>query len=215
MRRPEITAKNAKMAKSAKKRNLLLIGLVLCCSASIDAQMVSGAALVKSLQAGGNVIVMRHASSPGEIPKTPNPDNVPPERQLDEVGRTTTTAMGEALRRLKIPIGEVLTSPTYRARETARRIGLQNPRSVTELGEGTGTMQAVSTAQTEWLQKSVREFPRDRTNRLLITHVPNITAAFPAETPALAQGEALVFAPDGKGGARVVGRIKIEEWAGF
>jgi hypothetical protein len=50
---------------------------------------------------------------------------------------------------------------------------------------------------------------------VLITHVPNITAAFPAETPPLAQGEALVFASDGKGGARVVGRIKIEEWAAF
>ena len=49
-----------------------------------------------------------------------NPDNVPPERQLDEKGRTTAAAMGDALRRLKIPIGEVLTSPAYRARETAR-----------------------------------------------------------------------------------------------
>jgi phosphohistidine phosphatase SixA len=179
-----------------------------------DAQTLSGAALVKSLQGGGYVIVMRHASSPSEVPEKPNPDNVPPERQLDAQGRDTSTAMGETLRRLKIPIGEVLTSPTYRARETARLARLPNPRPATELGEGRGTMQAVSAAQTEWLQKKVKEFPRG-TNSVLITHVPNITAAFPAETPALAQGEALVFAPDGKGGVRVIGRIKIEEWPGL
>jgi len=193
----------------------LLIGLVLCCTAAVDAQTLSGPALVKALQAGGHVIVMRHASSPGEIPKVPNPDNVPPERQLDEVGRATTTAMGEALRRLKIPVGEVMTSPTYRARETARLARLPNPRPATELGEGPQAMQgAVSPAQTEWLQKKVREFPKG-TNTVLITHVPNITAAFPAETPAPAQGESLVFASDGKGGARIVGRIKIEDWPQF
>jgi phosphohistidine phosphatase SixA len=182
--------------------------------APLHAQTPTGSALVTSLRAGGHVIVMRHASSPGEIPKTPNPDNVPTERQLDAQGRDTSMAMGEALRRLKVPIGEVLTSPTYRARETARLARLPDPRTATELGEGTGTMQAVSPAQTAWLQKKVREFPRG-TNTVLITHVPNITAAFPAETPALVQGEALVFAPDGKGGVRVVGRIKIEEWPGF
>ena len=80
----------------------LLIGLVLCWSTAANAQTLTGPALVKALQAGGHVIVMRHGSSPGEIPKVPNPDNVPPERQLDEVGRATTTAIGEALRRVKI-----------------------------------------------------------------------------------------------------------------
>jgi phosphohistidine phosphatase SixA len=174
--------------------------------------MLSGPALVKALQGGGNVIVMRHASSPGDIPAKPNPDNVPPERQLDETGRTTSAAMGDALQRLKIPIGEVLTSPTYRARETARLARLPNPRPIAQLGEGPQSMQgAVDRAQTEWLLKKVKELPRG-TNTLLVTHVPNVTAAFPEAVPAVLQGEALVFAPDGKGRAPLVGRIKIEEW---
>lgn len=184
--------------------------MLLPITTTAQGQTLTGSALVKALQAGGHVIVMRHASSPSEIPAKPNPDNVPPERQLDENGRATATAMGEALRRLKIPIGEVLTGPAYRTRETARRIGLPNARTVAELGEGQGTMQAVSKAQTDWLQKKAMEMPRG-TNTVLVTHVPNVSAAFP-DLPAVDQGEALVFGSGGTGGARVVGRIKIDEW---
>ena len=194
---------------------LRVLAATLLVVTSAHAQTLSGPALVKALQAGGKVIVMRHASSPGDIPARPNPDNVPPERQLDEKGRTTAAAMGDSLRRLKIPIGEVLTSPAYRARETARLARLPNPRALAQLGEGPQSMQgAVDRAQTEWLQKKVKELPRG-TNTLLVTHVPNMTAALPDEIPAVLQGEVLVFAPDGKGSAPVVGRIKIEEWPSF
>ena len=190
-----------------------LVVVTLVTATAAQAQTLTGPALVKALQAGGHVIVMRHGSSPNQIPAKPNADNVPPERQLDDKGRATAAAMGESLRRLKIPIGEVHTSPTYRARETARLMGLASAKSVPELGEGTGNMQAVSPAQTGWLQKKVREFPSN-TNTVLVTHVPNVTAAFP-EISAVDQGEALVFAPAGQGNARLVGRIKIEEWPSF
>jgi phosphohistidine phosphatase SixA len=194
-------------------RRIVAILVVVLGTTTAGAQLLSRPALVKTLQAGGHVIVMRHASSPGDIPQKPNPDNVPPERQLDEKGRATAAAMGEALRRLKIPIGEVLMSPAYRARETARLARLPNPRVLYELGEGPQSMQGtVERAQTEWLQKKVKELPRG-TNTLLVTHVPNVTAAFPDVVPAVLQGEALVFGADGAGGSRVVGRIKIEEWS--
>ena len=86
------------------------------------AQDLHGEALVKALQKGGYVLVMRHASSPREVPdkQAANLDNSKPERQLDEVGRNTAIAMGKALRDLRIPIGNVLSSPTYRALETVR-----------------------------------------------------------------------------------------------
>ena len=196
----------------ATRLALMAIALLVIVGRS-DAQTLTGAALVKALQGGGHVIVLRHASSPSEIPdkQRANPDNVPPERQLDERGRATATAMGAALRRLKIPIGPVMTSPTYRARETARFAQLPSPRPTAELGETTQTMQA-DAAQVKWLQQRVREFPRG-TNTVLITHVPNMSAAFPDAGPAADQGEAFVFGPDGKGGAGLLGRIKIEEWA--
>ena len=180
--------------------------LVALCAA-LQAQTLAGTELVKALRKGGYVIVMRHASSPRELPgKDANPDNPSGERQLDADGRAAATAFGKALRRLKIPVGEVLTSPTYRALETVHYADLRSPRPQGELGEGAGNMQGVTEGQALWLRKQVMQF-RPGTNTILITHLPNIAGAFPDVTPPPADGEALVFGPTG-----IVARIKITDW---
>ena len=194
-----------------KIHGLLAAGAMLL-AGTVHAQSLKGDALVKALQKGGYVIVMRHANSPREVPdkKTANPDNTKPERQLDEEGRTTATAMGKALRNLKIPIGEVFTSPTYRALETVKYAELGKARPMEELGDNGQSMKGGTEAQAVWLRDAVKKFPTG-TNTILVTHFPNIRGAFP-ELADVADGEALVFGPDGKGGATLVGRIKIEEW---
>ena len=175
-------------------------------------QLLSGDAFVKALRQGGYVIVMRHAASPRQVPdkQAANADNVNLERQLDEAGRVSAVAMGNALRDLKIPVGSVFTSPTYRALETVRLAKLPTSSPVPELGDGGQSMQGGAGAQSAWLQKKVTEFPTG-TITVLVTHMPNIAGAFPA-VGAVADGEALVFGPDGKGGATVVARVKIEDW---
>jgi hypothetical protein len=45
-----------------------------------------------------------------------------------------------------------------------------------------------------------------------VTHLPNIAAAFPQFASGLADGEALIFGPDGKGNAILLARVKIDEW---
>ena len=190
----------------------LVTAALLVSATAVSGQTLSRDALAAALRAGGHVIVMRHASSPRQVPDkaAANADNVTLERQLDAEGRAGATAMGQALRRLKIPIGEVLSSPTYRARETARLAELPAPKSTIELGDGGQSMQVPAADQAAWLRKKVLETPRG-TNTILLTHNPNITAAFP-EFTGVEDGEALVFGPDGKGGAHVIARIKIEEW---
>lgn len=185
-----------------------ILGAAILLAGTSSAQQLQGDALVKSLRQGGYVIVMRHTASPREVPdkQTANPDNVKPERQLDQEGRSTATAMGKALRDLKIPVGSVLTSPTYRALETIRYAQFGNPQPVPELGDNGQSMQGGTEAQATWLRKKVTEFPKG-TNTLLVTHMPNMSRAFPDATANLADGEALVFGPSG-----VVARIKIEEW---
>jgi phosphohistidine phosphatase SixA len=173
---------------------------------------VSGAALVATLRQGGYVLVMRHASSPAQTPdkQTAKPDNVKLERQLDEAGRTDSMAMGKALRDLKIPVGDVLTSPTYRAMETVRLAELSNPQAHAELGDEGQNMQAVAEAQSAWLRQRATRLPKG-TNTIIVTHLPNIQRAF-SDWGMVAQGEMVVVGSDGKGGVMPIGRIKIEEW---
>ena len=184
-----------------------LLAAMLLLAGAVHAQTL------KALQQGGYVIVMRHASSPREAPdkQTANADNVNRERQLDAEGRASATAMGKALRDLMIPIGEVLSSPTYRALETVRYAKLGDPKPVAELGDNGQSMQGGTQAQAAWLQKRVTQFPVG-TNTIIVTHFPNLTAAFPQMAAGVADGESLVFGVDGKGGATLVTRVKIEDW---
>jgi len=181
---------------------------------SAAAQSPQGSDLVNALRKGGCVIVMRHASSPSAVPDkaVANPDNTKPERQLDETGRATASAMGKALRELKIPVGAVLSSPTYRALETVKFAQFPTPQPVPELGDNGQSMQGGTAAQAEWLRKQVTQFPAG-SNTVLVTHLPNLTGAFPELAAGMGDGEALIFANDGKGGARMLARVKIDAWA--
>jgi phosphohistidine phosphatase SixA len=172
---------------------------------------------VNALRQGGYVLVMRHASSPQTPPTAAaaEPGNTRLERQLDDAGRSSARAMGAAIKALGIPIGQVWSSPTYRARETARLAGLPAPTLADELGDAGQSMQATSATQSGWLRAKAAESPRAGTDSILVTHSPNIKAAFGQDAAGLSDGETLVFHPDGKGGEDLIGRIKIEEWPGW
>jgi phosphohistidine phosphatase SixA len=178
------------------------------------AQGLSGADLVKAMQRGGYAIVMRHASSPRTPPAAAeaDPANVNHERQLDETGRRTASDMGAAIKALRIPIGEVWSSPTYRALETIRLARLPQPKTAVELGDGGQSMQAAGGEQTAWLRAKATQSPRSGTDTVIVTHYPNIAAAFGDAASGLADGEALVFHPNGGSAPDLVGRIKIEAW---
>jgi phosphohistidine phosphatase SixA len=178
------------------------------------AQQLAGAPLITALREGGYVLLMRHASSPAMPPDKAIADheNTALERQLDENGRSTARAMGKALRALRIPIREVLSSPTYRALQTVRLARLPEPRTVPELGDGGQSMQPLQASPAAWLRNIVSQPPTPGTDRLIVTHAPNITAAFGANVADIADGETLVFRPSGNGEAVLAGRIRIEDW---
>jgi phosphohistidine phosphatase SixA len=192
--------------------SLAVVSAVLA-SAPAGAQELTGSALVAALKKGGYVIVLRHASSPREAPdeRTANPDNTGRERQLDEAGRAAAAAIGNALRDLAIPVGSVLTSPTYRALETVRFARWPNPQTVAELGDRGQSMQGVTEADGAWLRNRVAQFPSG-SNTILVTHLPNITRAFPQQAAGVDDGDALVLGPGGNG-AILVARIEVAEWS--
>lgn len=171
---------------------------------------LAGPDLLAALRQGGMVLVMRHALSPREAPATPSADNVAGERELDENGKRTATAMGEALRALRIPVGPARSSPTYRARQTAQALGFAHPALEELLGDGGQGMAADSEGRrSAFLRDQVRMAPAAGSNTLLITHFPNLQGAFGEAAANVADGETLVFRP---GSAAPVGRIKIGQW---
>lgn len=175
------------------------------------AQGIAREDIADALREGGYVIVMRHASAPRDLPDetTANPDNVNLERQLDAAGRAAAAAMGEAIRSRGILIAEVLSSPTYRTIETARRMGFSDIRPVDELSnEG---MRASGEEYAAWLRANVAE-PPDAGNRLLVTHGPNVATAFPEHAAGMGEGEALIFRPESNDDPVMVARIAIAEW---
>jgi phosphohistidine phosphatase SixA len=179
------------------------------------ADELAGPALVGALRHGGYVLVMRHASSPFETPdkSAAEPGNVNLERQLDAAGKETSTAMGKAIKALGIPIGEVDSSDTFRALQTAKLADLPHPKSVSELTEGKQGMAAdADKARAAWLVHAAASAPRAGTNTVLITHTPNLMAAFGEKAKDIKAGETMVFQPDGKGGASLVARVPIDEW---
>lgn len=190
---------------------VMIVGSV----SSTQAQTLSGAALANALRQGGFVLVMRHANAPAQPPAKADadPKNAKLERQLDAMGRDTARAMGEAVKSLRIPIGDVFSSPTFRAHQTIELAALGQPKDVTELDEGAAGMQAIpETARIAYLKAKAAELPRSGGNTIVVTHAPNIKGAFDIDAAA---GETLVFKPDGKGGATQVARIKIGDWASF
>jgi phosphohistidine phosphatase SixA len=196
-------------------RTLAAALLLLVVAVPARTQTLSGRALVTALRSGGYVILMRHAHAPLTLPtsQSADHDNVDRERQLDEAGRASATAMGQALRALNIPVGDVVTSPTYRARETARLAGWTHATTAAEIGDnGRGMQQVVPEAQAEWLRQRVARQPRTGTDTIIVTHQPNIARAFPDAAAGLSDGEALIFRPDGKGGASLLARVKIDQW---
>jgi phosphohistidine phosphatase SixA len=197
-----------------KSLGLILISIVVlsCGLTAAQEKELSGSALVAALRKGGYVMVLRHTSSPRETPtkQTANPDNVKLERQLDEMGREGATAMGNALRSLRIPIGDVLSSPTYRTQETVKYAKLGNPDLHAELGDRGQSMQGVSESDGAWLREQSGKVPKTG-NTVIVTHMPNISRAFPQVT-GVSDGETLIFRPDGKGGSVLTGRIRIEQW---
>lgn len=195
--------------------SVLVVALASTACAPAGDQELINAALVDALRDGGYVIVMRHASSPRERPdpESAAPGNIDRERQLDEEGRATASSMGEALRRLRIPVGEVLSSPTFRALETAELLDVAGVESVAELGDGGQGMREDSEGiRSAWLREKAAEPPPAHTNRLMITHFPNLVGAFGDATAEIADGESLIIEPQ-RGNAVAVARVKIEQWA--
>lgn len=219
MHQPSLLARHSRTPLTTQQRfaRCAILSAVLFGAAAprIEAQELAGAALVQQLRAGGYVLVMRHARSPATLPDahSADPGNPAHERQLDDSGKSSARAMGEALQQLHIPIAQVWTSPTFRALQTVKLAGLQAPKVVQQLGDaGQGMKADDNGSRSAWLHNAVATVPPSGYNIVIVTHMPNIIGAFGQGLSGLSDGESLLFRPDGHDGASIVARIKIDQW---
>jgi phosphohistidine phosphatase SixA len=180
---------------------------------------LAGSALIVALRQTGYTLVVRHASAPETSPDkaAADPENANLERQLDSTGRQQAKMLGVTLRALDVPIGEVLSSPAYRAQETVKLAKFGEPITDPHLDEGGQGMAvqastgAAPSGNGAWLKSAVANPPRLGTNRVIVTHLPVIVAAFGKSYANVAPDEVLVLKPDGEGDATVIGRLTIDE----
>jgi len=137
------------------------------------------------------------------------------ERQLSEEGRAQAKAIGEAMHKLSIPVGVVMTSPLQRAVDTGTLLGYGSTTTNPDLGESGPALSPEENARrADAMRKLAGQRPADK-NLVLVSHKPNILEAFGKDWSNVTEGEASVFEPDGKGGHKLIVRVKSDEWNGL
>src|SRR4029453_2804589 len=93
---------------------------------------------VNAVRQGGYVMVFRHGATHQDQADTDplNPKNVAQQRQLNDSGRAKAKEIGEAFRRLRIPVSQVQSSVFNRAVETGTLMNLGEVTVSPDFSEG-------------------------------------------------------------------------------
>jgi phosphohistidine phosphatase SixA len=214
-------------------RLLMLCAMFVVLPAIVSAEPVaSQAGWLDSMRLGGYVVVLRHGLTGPDASKDAmaNPArNIDPkadpmgapaksgptaERQLSEQGRAQAKLVGEMMRKLKLPVGLVVSSPLQRALDTGKLLGFGDVVVSPDLAEaGPAVAPEESKRRAEALRKLVSLHPPVDNNLVIVTHKPNILEAFGKDWSDVREGEASVFEPDGAGGFKLIVRVQASEWA--
>jgi phosphohistidine phosphatase SixA len=169
---------------------------------------------IELLKGGGYVLIMRHgATHPDQADTDPlNLANVSQQRQLNDAGRAKAREIGAAMKKLGIPVGQVVSSQFFRAIETARLLGFGEPQPTPDVSEGGLVVTPIeNNRRTAALRKLAATAPPG-TNVLVVSHKPNILDAFGKDWFDVREGEISIFKPDGAGGYRLVTRVLADDW---
>ncbi|MBT9612682.1 MAG: histidine phosphatase family protein [Burkholderiales bacterium] len=186
--------------------------LILACVISGSPALSAGADIWPALKQGGHVILIRHGAV-DNLSRSTSPDadfeGCEGQYNLTDEGREQVKLLGNALRKRKIPVGEVRASPLCRTRDTARIAfgafqvwSLLEPLPESDLEDRQQRINAISRVIAEH---------KGRENLVLITHQPNIDAL---TLEVVEPATIVVVKPDGKGGFNVIRKLPPKEWRG-
>src|SRR5918996_1578991 len=166
------------------------------------------ASLIDELRKGGYVLYLRHASTDfsQNDSRMTSYEDCTTQRNLTDRGREEARTLGEHVKRLKIPIGEVLASPFCRTMETARlAFGKATATNEVRGGPASDTGERYGA-----LKKLLSSRVPKGTNLVISSHGNPFHAV--AGPPYLAEGEIAVVRPQGGERFSVVARLRLDEW---
>lgn len=185
------------------------------------AQALDTDMLVTALRKGGYVIVFRHGAT-DDSQKDVYPLNfsdMTAQRQLSAQGREMAAEIGQAIKKLGIPIGLVLTSRLNRAAETGRLLSgrdVQVADALTDSGAGSASAMANPSGANRKAGAAVHGLvntpPTAETDTVLVTHKTNFADAFGQEARDVQEGEAFIYQPGTSGQPKLVARVKAADW---
>ena len=148
-----------------------------------EVPMLSMAQAAVMLAGGGHVLMMRHAATQPGVGDPPGYrlDDCASQRNLSEQGRAQALAIGDALRRARVPLDDVRSSQWCRCRDTAQ-LAFGEHAVWTPLNSFFDARGDERARHTEPVWALVAAY-RGASNPMLVTHQVNITAAsgvFPA-----------------------------------
>jgi len=158
------------------------------------------------LRRGGLVLLKRHGATGADLGDPPGYrlDDCATQRNLSEQGRAQARQMGERLRREKVPIARVYTSPWCRCRETAtlafgRAEDWEPLSSVFDFPQRDAEF-------TERVRKRIAGYASRNPggNVVMVTHNVNVAAL---TRLSIAPAEIVVVRPDGCCGLRALERL--------
>lgn len=183
-----------------------LCGL-LCFACSAAAQV--DPSIVAKLREGGLVLYMRHASTDfsQNDAAMKSYEDCAHQRNLTEKGHAEAREIGAHLKRLSIPVGQVLASPFCRTMETAR-LAFGRAQAMNEVRGGPA--QPEDPRRYDELRKLLSTPVAKGENRVISSHGNPFHAV--AGAPYLAEGEIAVVRPDGAMRFTVIARIRPQDW---
>ena len=119
---------------------------------------------------------MRHGATHQDQADTDplNLANVAKQRQLNDAGRAKAQEIGAAMKKLGIPVGQVITSQYFRASRPARCWASASLKPTADVSEGGQVVTPIENNRRTAALRKLAATARPGTNVLVVSHKPNI-----------------------------------------
>jgi phosphohistidine phosphatase SixA len=165
-----------------------------------DTQSPKQREAIEKLRAGGYIVYVRHTQTDSKTEDKDLSDmsNCAGQRVLSDQGRDNAAKLGEAIKALAVPVGDVITSQFCRAKETAKLMKLEITKETADLNNDSGdpfVTKPESDRRGAALRKLLAAAPAQGKNTLIVGHVPNLRNAVSLDYANMKEGEIAIFAP--------------------